>query len=305
MNLLPNFLVVGAPKCGTSSLWKYLDSHPQIFIPEIKECRFFSGMRRNYKGGAAAKFQNEGPRELDEYLDLFSGQGNLCLGDCSNDYFYYYDRSINKIKDVYTSLGQRLPKIVIILRDPAERVFSMFHHSVRLGSETLNFSEAFLSSKKRIDDGFAWVFDLEGIGNSFQAVRAYHENFEDVFLLEIDDLSLPSRLRALQRFLHIEVINIENNAKFNENLYKMPHSKLLSYAVMSVFPALAKKTRMDQIPYLSESLKSGLNWLRSKQFGDTVISLDTSTRCQLNDFYADDLKKLRQYVGNELLLTSK
>ena len=71
MNLLPNLIIVGVAKSGTTSLFHQLKENPEIFIPEIKECRFFSQMSRDYKGGEAAKFQNEGPRDIKSYIKLF------------------------------------------------------------------------------------------------------------------------------------------------------------------------------------------------------------------------------------------
>ncbi len=60
MNTKPDFLIVGSAKSGTTSLFHYLNSHSDIYIPEIKECRFFSQMPRNQKGLGAEKFHNEG-----------------------------------------------------------------------------------------------------------------------------------------------------------------------------------------------------------------------------------------------------
>ena len=71
MNLnLPNFIVVGSAKSGTTSIWRYLNQHPDIFIPDIKEGRFFSQMPCDLKGGAAAMYMNDGPRELKDYSRL-------------------------------------------------------------------------------------------------------------------------------------------------------------------------------------------------------------------------------------------
>jgi len=60
MKSKPEFLIVGAAKSETTSLFHYLTSHPNIFIPEIKECRFFSQLSRDFVGLGAEFFANGG-----------------------------------------------------------------------------------------------------------------------------------------------------------------------------------------------------------------------------------------------------
>jgi len=71
----PNFLIVGAAKSGTTSLFHYLNQHPDVFIPRRKECRFFSQMPGNFIGGEAACFQNNVIKTINEYEMLFTGNG--------------------------------------------------------------------------------------------------------------------------------------------------------------------------------------------------------------------------------------
>ena len=69
----PNFLIVGAAKSGTTSLFHYLNQHPDIYIPEVKECRFFSQLPKNFNGLGAEFFPNSGITDEKEYFDLFRG----------------------------------------------------------------------------------------------------------------------------------------------------------------------------------------------------------------------------------------
>ena len=212
---LPNFLVVGAAKCGTTSLFDILKQSPEIYIPQMKECRFFSQMPRNFKGGMAAKFQNEGPRDLGEYLSLYESSTSLISGDLSNDYFYYYQKTIENIHSVYNSCGQRLPKIIIILRNPVDRVISMYNHTVRLKSTVHDFLFSFENSSNYIKDGYSWQFDLQGLGLSYEPTKAYISSFSDVFLMKTADLSDPDRLSKLQEFLDLK-----------NSLHPLPHKSM-------------------------------------------------------------------------------
>ena len=93
-NNKPNFLVVGSAKSGTTSLFNYLTQHSDIYIPEVKECRFFSQLPKNYKGLGAEFFPNSGITDERDYFELFSGHEDKVCGDISNDYLYYYEKSI-------------------------------------------------------------------------------------------------------------------------------------------------------------------------------------------------------------------
>ncbi|WP_204141129.1 sulfotransferase [Halomicronema sp. CCY15110] len=63
---LPNFLIIGAPKAGTTSLYKYLQAHPQIFLPDKKEPHFFSfeGRKRGFDGPGQVNFMKKGSQNL-------------------------------------------------------------------------------------------------------------------------------------------------------------------------------------------------------------------------------------------------
>ena len=111
-NHLPNFLILGAVKSGTTSLFYYLNQHPDIFIPPRKEGRFFSQMPGNFEG-PGADYQNDVIQTIGDYRKLYSGTENVTArGDISNDYLFYYQRSIENIK-IY--LGEGV-KIIIVLR---------------------------------------------------------------------------------------------------------------------------------------------------------------------------------------------
>ena len=75
----PDFFVVGAPKCGTSSMHRYLTQHPQIFLPKIKDVPFFGSDLEHTIRGAAA--------DRDEYLSWFAGAPTgVRIGDSCTQY---------------------------------------------------------------------------------------------------------------------------------------------------------------------------------------------------------------------------
>ena len=146
---LPNFLLVGAAKCGTSSLHKYLDQHPEIFMSKHKEPRFISSQATPFplNGPGDHKVEAWYVKNYDDYEKLFEGAGEYpAVGESSADTLYFYKGTIPVIKKY---LGD--PKIVIMLRNPVKRAFSAYQHLVRDLREDLSFEEGLEREPERIE----------------------------------------------------------------------------------------------------------------------------------------------------------
>ena len=140
-----DFLIVGAAKAGTTTLFETLSKHPGIFIPQCKECRYFSCPNGKFTG-PGSQYANNVIRSLEEYRFLFNKAkpGQLC-GDISPDYLYYYRNAVNKILE---EKGAHIP-IIIILRNPIDRAYSSYLHRVRDGQEKLSFEAALNAEEER------------------------------------------------------------------------------------------------------------------------------------------------------------
>ena len=89
-NYKPDFFIVGAPKCGTTSLYYYLRQHPQIFMPDYKEPHFF--------GKDLNKISDEFIYDEIKYLDLFKdAKPDQKIGEASTFYLYSKSHSIKFI----------------------------------------------------------------------------------------------------------------------------------------------------------------------------------------------------------------
>ena len=101
MNIkLPNFLVVGAAKAGTTSLYHYLKEHPEIFLPEIKEPKFITSQIVEYpfRGNGDELVEKGIIKRIAEYAALFTGSENATvIGEASADTLYYYERAVSII----------------------------------------------------------------------------------------------------------------------------------------------------------------------------------------------------------------
>lgn len=118
---LPTFIVIGAMKAGTTSLYHYLRNHEQIFMPKVKELDFFAA-ELNWSRG------------LDWYRAQFSGSGAaLARGEASTVYtkFPQYDGVPARIAGVVPGV-----QLVYLVRDPLVRMRWHYQHRVALGAET-------------------------------------------------------------------------------------------------------------------------------------------------------------------------
>ena len=140
--LLPSFIIIGAQKCGTSSLYHYLVKHPSIFPARRKEIHFFdeesfSKGIRWYKAHFA----------LSAYARLWSRriEAKVITGEAS-PYYLAFPAAPERIATVLPNV-----KLIVMLRNPTDRAFSHYHHQVRHGREPLSFEKAIEAEGKRIE----------------------------------------------------------------------------------------------------------------------------------------------------------
>lgn len=141
----PDFFIVGAPKCGTSSMYKYLKAHPEIFMSESKEPHFF-GKDIDFWGRDRLLGRTvTGPSGMDEYLALFSAaRDEKRVGEASTSYLYSKSAP-SEIKEFNPAAS-----IVIMLRNPVDFLHSL--HSQIFYSATegiVDFEEALAAEDDR------------------------------------------------------------------------------------------------------------------------------------------------------------
>jgi Sulfotransferase domain len=134
---LPNFLIVGAAKSGTSSLYEYLSQHPDVYLCPVKEPCYFSDGNPHLV------------RTDLEYEALFDGRtSEKAVGEASASYLYDPEAP-GKIKALLDGV-----KIIIILRNPVNRAYSQWSQIFyQLGYEKLSFENALEAEDDRISQG--------------------------------------------------------------------------------------------------------------------------------------------------------
>lgn len=123
-DLLPNLLIIGAAKSGTSALHKYLGEHPEIFMSEPKEPRFFLVWNNPEQMAINEKenhFVFNRYNTIEKYQQLFvNGRGCAIRGESSPQYLTYA-HCAGKIKKLIPNA-----KIIVVLRNPVDRAFSHY-----------------------------------------------------------------------------------------------------------------------------------------------------------------------------------
>lgn len=144
---LPNFLLVGTARSGSTFLYRVLRQHPDVYLPARKELVYFSGVY-------AARRDNGLPFTLDDYRRYFTAAGQTAIGEMSPNYMYteWTPRLIAEcLPDV---------KLIFTLRDPVERAYSHYWHNIGRSydhiqnrKETLTFAEAIQRERERLAGG--------------------------------------------------------------------------------------------------------------------------------------------------------
>lgn len=289
----PNFLLVGASKSGTSSIYHYLRQHPQIFLsPFQKEGRFFSGMEACFQGPGDDHIQRSIPAHWEDYLRLFLGyQGEAIVGDISPEYLYHYEKAIPRIQKY---LGEDV-KIAIILRNPIERAYSQYLHYVRDERETLDFSEALEAEDQRQVEKWLWSWAYARSGLYYNQVKAYKDHFKNVriFLYDSFKQNPENFLKSLCIFLKIDS-TFEFDTSYKYNVSGIPKNKLLyrverNRSLIHILKVLIPTPIINWMKY---------TWTGEKRMIKQTMPLEAKTK--LIEFYKTDVQKLQILLKEDL-----
>jgi hypothetical protein len=305
---LPNFFVVGTGKAGTTSLHRYLAQHPQIYMSPVKEPCYFAAEIRPQKLGAPLqrhlRMQTKSlPRVLgdgkpvspmgwlacdwDDYLRLFQHvNGQRAIGESSAAYLWSETAPGNIAACVPDA------KIVMILRDPAERAYSQYLHQVSVGLTSASFREHLREcSRTQTTLGIHHPF-LE-VGLYAGQVKRYLERFprEHVRIYWYEEAWRdPSQLLAdVFSFLGVDAFAADTSLRSLERRaprFRAAHYWMKRLAVWYPLRALVPGP-------LRGSLKRAA-------FRSGAPPMDPEDRRFLVDYYREDIGRLAAMTGRDL-----
>ena len=295
-NKLPNFLIIGAAKSGTSSLHNYLNQHPQVFMPsynkegmKVKEPRFL------IKDLVQHRLHN-GIWTFEEYQSLFTDvKDEKAIGESTVLYLYYYKHAIKNIKHY---LGEDV-KIIIMLRNPADRAYSAFQHVSRGFKENYSFEKSLEIEIGRMEreKNLTPMVMYKEMGMYYEMVKAYMDSFKNVHIIFYEDFrdKIESEMNKTYNFLGISN-NIEIDFITKHNVggkrwkdEKMKHMFMKDNPIKSILKSV-----------LPKKIRKGMRNKLVKASTNKVEPMKEETRKGLNDYFRQDVKKLSELLNKDL-----
>lgn len=287
----PNFLGIGASKCGTSSLYAYLRQHPEIFLSHVKETHFFT----------YDEIYSLGPVEFSNRYYRGAG-GHRAIGDITPTYFVQPDIVIPRIKAVY---GARLPKLVLILRNPVDRSWSHYLHKVRSGEESESFETALMLEQERLssDPLGWWGYETESLYATFVAKWLDAFPREQFLFLLTEDLSYDpaSVLMQVFTFLGVDAAYVIRDYQ-RKNISGSVKSRAVLSLLAKPSPLKTLVKRLLPLAY-RQKLKTRIIELNTAP-GRTVLSMSSEQRTLLADRLRPGVDELERLTGLDLSVWS-
>ena len=296
----PDFLFIGAGKSGTTSLDKYISAHPEIFMSSRKDPGFFASEPFNLSDDmypeSIAYYKRFITDEL-TYLDLFQdAEDNQVVGETTTMYLYS-ENSPERIKSFIPDA-----KLIAVLRQPAERIYSRYLHLARenqLPSES--FEDIFDKSSKwwkrpdLVNEGFYYkhlsrFYDLFPPSNLkvilYDEMRSHQgEMFSNLFsFLGVDKNFMPETDISYNQSGFIKSTLMNRMIGYNNPFIR---------AIRKVSPGLLSMLKNN-----TTVLKS-LNKVRAKNLHRPKLHPELKQKIT-EEIYLDDIKKLEKLIGKNL-----
>jgi hypothetical protein len=292
-NILPNFIIAGVARSGTTSLYHYMKQHPQIGFPTQKEPKYFSSIYLEFphRGIGDDTVDSIVVKDKEAYYRLFEKlDPNMVIGEASSDYLFYHQYTVDAIKK---ELGD-IP-IIFSIRNPVDRAYSAYNNLIRDGREALEFMEALKTEEERLADNWDWMWAYKQGGLYADAIEHFQKEFSKVKVVLFDDLESEADtvLRDIFEFLEVDSsVQVNSETKYSHS--GQPKNKLIAMLT----------DRNNKIAY---TLRRIIMSLIPRAFLEKIASkllkkedLDTKARQYLVDYFQTDIEKLETVIGRDL-----
>ena len=212
---LPDFLILGAQKAGTTALYAYLRWHPGITGPSFKEVSFFD---RHYA---------KGERWYRAHLPITR---RALVGEASPSYLFH-PLAPERVKQIVPSA-----RLIALLRDPVERAFSHYQHEVAFGREKLSFDDAIAREDERMQGEVErmvrdptyfshawWNYTYVSRGRYAEQLERWYASFprDQLLVLLTDELAedTPGTYRRVLEFLGAELHDLDEYPRIFDRDY--------------------------------------------------------------------------------------
>lgn len=293
---LPNFLLIGAAKAGTSALYNYLWQHPQIYMSGNKEPNFFmlGGQPAHFAGPSDDVVNLRSIHRQNEYETLFAEVGaEKMIGEASTPYL--------RSEIAAERIAQLIPhaKLIAMLRNPVERTFSCFQHARRDEREpNPTLLEAIAAEPERIANNWENLWYYTTASFYAKQLQTYYNHFPaeqiGVYIYEHFVAEPQAVMDNIFGFLGVDPFEPDMSVRYNVS--GKARSRWLQ--TFLVRPHGAKELLKPFIPsYVRQRLMAkamSINVDAAKQ------TLTAEERTYLQGLYRDDTLQLQEMLGIDL-----
>jgi hypothetical protein len=307
----PNFFIVGAPKAGTTSLYHYLDQHPDIYMSPMKEpCYFSYEVRpenfeisrqaearrvvadvREYIHGPMSERRYDGiVSEWSDYVRLFAGATTeQAIGEASASYLWSQTAA--------REIASRMPeaRIIMVLRAPPERAFSQYLQCVSDGILTQPFRSYVRASLRHSGEGLGLHAPFLEMGFYAEQVQRYLDHFprEQIGIWFYEETKTRPRefMRELLEFLQVD-------STFTPDTSKRYHEPQITRMVKP-----SRVLRQVGLWQMCKRLTPApiKSFVRNAVYRPTgSVKLESQDRALMLDFYRADIHRLEGILNRDL-----
>jgi hypothetical protein len=293
----PNFFLVGAPKAGTTSLYHYLGQHPQIYMSPIKEPHYLADEIRAENFTEELLAMRRGRQEPSgpvstwrDYLTLFQGAGaQTAIGEASVCYLWS--------KTAPQNIAARFPeaKILMMLRNPAERAYSQYLHTLSLASRPISFRECLDAALVATSTRIGTLYPFLEFGFYSQQIERYLAVFPrpalGIYFYDDYRRNPPAVLEDMFRFLGVDP-QFQPDLSKRHMLPRLSRSHALTKLVRA-----ARKWKIAQ-KVAGPGIRNSLGRIVYRPGNHRM--LHPADRARLVDLYRDDIRGLSALLDRDL-----
>ena len=260
LRVLPDFIIIGAAKCGTTSLYDYMIQHPDIYSASRKEIHYFDLHRTGwYRSNFPTIFFKKRVKNNNK---------QFVTGEATPNYLFFP----NVPKEVHKMCPN--VKLIILLRNPVDRAYSHYHHQIRKKllppreneRENLSFDDAVKSEKERLDGEWENIykdksypnekfrnFSYLSRGNYFEQIERWMEYFpkKQFLIIKTEELNTDTQniLNKVFTFVGVTNFQVKDLKKLNTGKYEEMKKTTKEYLIEYFKPQNQKLSKLLNINF--------------------------------------------------------
>jgi hypothetical protein len=288
---LPNFLIIGAAKSGSTALYHHLRQHPDIFMPERKEPRFWGAEGHVHDWQGPDGGMNQSINNMAEYLRLFDGaEGFKAIGEASP--------TIGS-RTAPQMIHHHIPdvRMIAILRQPADRAFSSYCHMLREGLEPCTFEQGLAEEAGRRAAKWSPLFWYKEMGYYGRELAFWMEHFpREQFRIYIYDDFRENPLAVVRdAFTFLQVDPAFEPELARVNVSGVPRSRVL-------YDLLRKDNLIKKLmkPLFPRKIRDRIQASNRRHNVGPKPVLNPETRRKLTEEFREDILLLQDLAGRDL-----